>query len=340
MRKYTPTISKKHLALSANRLLLVASLFVASPAFSAGTPAGTTIENHVEVSYQIGSDPDAVYVEKAAHSFTVSELIRSNVSALEPQGTGTSTPGNNAVLSFQLTNTGNGNEPFLLTTVNGLPDQFTPYVTGLWIESNGQPGWQSEDTLYLQSSGGVPLAADQSETIYVVSDIPPDLADGAKSDVTLIATSGTNNAGTQMIGASLKGLGDGGIEAVVAQNNARHQDTSHYTVSTVKLDVEKSIVSITDPYGTNLSMPGSEVVYKIRLVASGSGTADNLIIEDAVPDSMHYKRHTLTLDGNAVSDSADDDVGRYDSTAKVVYFSPGTIVAPVTHEYMLTYIID
>ena len=340
MLNFIPTFLRSNNILSGKRLMLALSLFVAAPAYSSGTPAGTVIQNMVEVSYQIGSDPDAVYTEKAAHNFTVSELIRSNVSALEPQGIGTSTPATNAVLSFQLTNTGNGHEPFLLTTRDGLPDQFTPNVTGLWIESNGQPGWQADDTLYLPSSGGVPLAADQSEIIYVVSDIPPDLVDESKSNVALISTSGTQNASSQSIGDALDGLGDGGIEAVIAQDNARHQDESHYTVSTIKLDVEKTIVSIKDPYGSELSMPGSEVTYKIRLVASGNGTGKNLVIEDAVPEHMHYKTHSLTLNGEPLSDSTDGDTGRFDSDQRVAYFSPGTIVAPVTHEYTLTYIID
>lgn len=307
---------------------------------AAGTPAGTAIKNHVIVSYQVGSDPNAVYVERAAHTFIVSELISSNVSALEPQGIGTSTPATNAVLSFQLTNTGNGNEPFLLTTRDGLPEQFTPDVRGLWIESNGQPGWQQDDTLYQPSGGGVPLAADESTVVYVVSNIPPELADESRSDIALISTSATNTASSKLVGGSLPGLGDGGIEAVVAQDNARHEDASHYTVSTVKLEVNKTILSIKDPYGTGLSMPGSEVTYKIRLVASGRGVASNLIIDDAVPASMHYKQHSLTFNGSSLSDNADDDLGRYDAAQKIAYFTPGTIVAPAVQEYTLTYIID
>lgn len=339
MRNFTLTKLRKHNAYS-SYLLLAVSISMTSAVYSAGTAAGTAIQNQVEVSYQIGSDPDAVYIQRAAHTFKVSELIRSNVSALEPQGIGASTPATNAVLSFQVTNTGNGNEPFLLTTVEGLADQFKPVVTGLWIESNGQPGWQPDDTLYQQSSGGLPLDADQSETIYVVSDIPANLDDESRSDVALVSTSGTLNASSKLMGEGLDGLGDGGIEAVVAQNNARHQDSTHYMVSTVKLDVEKTILSIKDPYGSELSMPGSEVTYKIRLVASGSGTADNLVIDDAVPESMAYKMNSLTQNGEPLSDRDDSDIGRFDSAQKIAYFSPGTIVAPAVHEYTLTYIID
>ena len=321
-------------------VVLTLSVSVSTPVHSAGTAAGTSIQNQVEVSYQIAGHDNAVYVERAAHAFTVSELIRSNVSALEPQGVGTSTPGTNAVLSFQVTNTGNGDEPFLLTAVSGMPDQFTPTITGLWIESNGIPGWQSDDTLYQTAAGGLPLAADESATVYVVSDIPANLTDEERSDVALLSTAATPGASSKLIGQSLDGLGDGGIEAVVAQNNARDQDKSHYTVSTVKLDVEKTIVEVKDPYGTNLSMPGSEVTYKIRLVASGQGTASNLVIDDAVPDSMHYKANTLTLNGAALTDSADGDLGYFDSAQNVAFFTPGTLVAPTTQEYTLTYIID
>jgi len=41
-----------------------------------------------------------------------------------------------------------------------------------------------------------------------------------------------------------------------------------------------------------------------------------------------------------LSDNSDGDTGRYDSAQKTAYFTPGSIVAPVTHEYTLTYIID
>jgi uncharacterized repeat protein (TIGR01451 family) len=333
------TILKKY-ATGIKCACLLVPIFLIQNAFSAGTAAGTLIKNQVVVTYQVGNDPSVVYVERATDVFTVSELIRSNVTALEPQGVGAGTPASNAVLSFQLTNTGNGNEPFLLTTREGLPDQFKPVVTGLWIESNGKPGWQSDDTIYQPSNGGVLLAADQSETIYIVSDIPDGLNDGSRSDVTLVSTSGTKNAGSKLMGNSLDGLGDGGIEAVVAQNNARHNDMTHYTISTVKLDVEKSVLSIKDPYGTELSMPGSEVTYKIRLVASGAGTANNLVIDDAVPEMMTYKINSLTVDGNAMSDRQDNDIARFDSDQKIAYFSPGVITAPATHEYTLTYIID
>ena len=321
-------------------LLLLVCISMSSVVHSAGTAAGTIIKNNVEISYKIGTDVDFVHTQSARHNFTVSELIRSNVTALEPQGIGTSTPASDAVLSFQLTNTGNGDEAFLLSTNEGLADQFKPDVTGLWIETNGIPGVQPDDTLYQPSSGGVLLEADQSATIYVVSDIPAGLADESRSDVSLVSTSGTPNASSKLLGESIEGLGDNGIEAVVAQNNARHSDSTHYLVSTVILDVEKTIESVKDPYGTDLSMPGSEVTYKIRLVASGRGTANNLVIDDAVPASMTYKLNSMTHNGAPLSDRDDSDIGRFDRVQDIAYFSPGTIVAPATHEYTLTYIID
>ena len=323
-----------------NQIFALSTLFVASNVLAAGTPAGTVVSNQVEISYQVGTDPEGRYVERATHDFEVSELIQTNVTALDPDGVGTATPAENAVLSYQLTNTGNGQESFLLTTEAGLPDQFTPDVTGIWIESNGVAGWQSDDTLYEASSGGVPLAPDQSEIIYVVSDIPSGIADEAQSDVVLVSTSATTGASTKAIGESIENGGDGGIEAVIAQNNATHQDTSHYTVSTVKLDVAKTIVSVVDPYGGDLSMPGSEVTYKIRVVASGSGVVKDFVVEDAVPESMFYKKSSLKMNGNAVSDDTDSDNGRFDYLLKTAYFSSEILSTPSVHEYTLTYIIE
>lgn len=330
----------KTLPRSYNAIAPALLLLAATEAWSAGTPAGTAIHNHVEVSYQVGSDPDALHIEKANHSFVVSELIRSNVSALEPQGIGTATPAKNAVLSYQVTNTGNGQESFLLTTQAGLPEQFKPEVTGLWIESNGTPGWQVDDRRYVPESGGIPLAADQSEIVYVISDIPENIEDSAKSDVALISTAATPRASLQTKGGSLAQAGDGGIEAVVAQDKARHQDSSHYTVSTVKIDVNKRIASVRDPYGGELPMPGSEVTYSISIVASGQGTANDLVIEDAVPKSMIYKKNSLKMNGVHLTDHSDNDTGRFDDLQRIAFFTLGTIVAPVTQEYTLTYIIE
>ena len=319
---------------------LILLLLITVDAWSAGTPAGTEIHNHVEVSYQIGSSSDMIHIENAAHSFVVSELIRSNVSALEPQGIGAATPSEDVVLSFNITNTGNGQESFLLSTQAGLPEQFKPEVTGIWIESNSQPGWQADDTLYLPSSGGVSLAADQSETVYIVSDIPKDIADESKSDVALISTASTSGADLQSVGGSLAGAGEGGIEAVIAQNGAKHQDSSHYTVSTVKIDVDKTIISTADPYGGELSMPGSEVTYKIRVVASGNGAVNDFSIEDAVPESMIYKKNSLKLNGIHLTDNLDTDSGWFDDLQRIAFFNSGTIVAPTTSEYTLTYVIE
>ena len=320
--------------------LVISLLSMTANVWAAGTPAGTVVLNQVEVSYQVGSDPEGRYIENASHAFTVSELIQTNVTALEPQGIGTATPATNAVLSYQLTNTGNGDEPFLLTTQAGLQEQFIPTVTGLWVESNGIAGWQPDDTLYLPSSGGLPLSPDQSEVVYVVSDIPSSVEDGAQSDVALISTAATVGASTKKMGESLVSGGDNGIEAVIAQENATHQDSSHYTVSTVRLDVAKTIVSIADPYGGELSMPGSEVTYQIRVVASGSGVVNDFVIEDAVPESMTYKNNSLKMNGNDLSDDSDSDNANFDYLLKTAFFSSETISAPSVHEYTLTYIIE
>jgi uncharacterized repeat protein (TIGR01451 family) len=158
--------------------------------------------------------------------------------------------------------------------------------------------------------------------------------------VSLSSTAATIKASLQSSGGSLATGGDGGIEAVIAQDNAKHQDSSHYTVSTVKIDVEKTIASISDPYGGELSMPGSEVTYKILVIASGSGTANDLIIEDAVPESMNYKNNSLKLNGIHLTDNSDSDTGWFDDLQRIAFFTPGTIVAPVTNEYTLTYVIE
>ncbi len=308
-------------------------------AFAMGTAAGTQVLNTVEVSFRFGDNPDALRVERATDTFTVAEIIRSNVSTLNPDGVATATPGKDVPLSFQLTNTGNAPEVFLLSSQAGAAGDFQAASIQLWLESNGEPGWQPDDTPY-NAASGVALTADEAVVVYTVSDIPAALADQAQGDVLLAATAATQGAANLMIGQAVPAADNGGVEAVVAQDNARTQGQGAYVVSAIRLNVDKTIVSVQDPYGGNRVMPGAMITYQVTVSVIGVGTAKALQIQDPAPENMSYQRNTLTLNGVALSDSVDGDAGHFDAALNTVWLTPGTVEAPLEQVYTLTYVVD
>jgi len=321
------------------KTLFFALLMIASGlAHAEGTAAGTRISNTVKVSFQVGDSPDSIHTETASHDFIVSELIRSNVSSLNPEGVAVSTPAQDVALSFQLTNTGNGDEAFTLST-DDVQGEFSADITALWIESNGQPGLQTDDTLY-NNGGGIDLQADESVTVYVVGNIPSDQEHEAESSVLLTATSATSGADQLNVGEAVPPEQNNGVEAVVAQNNASTNDSGVYVVSGIQLNVRKEVVAVRDPYQGNLVMSGSEITYQITVDASGKGTAQDLKVSDPSPASMSYKQNSLFLNEQVLSDRADGDKGYFDAQSDTVWFEPGTVTAPVTYQYKLTYIVD
>ncbi len=319
-------------------LFSVLLMCAAGSVHAEGTAAGTRINNTVKVSFQVGDSPDSIYTETASHDFIVSELIRSNVTSLNPSGVAVPTPATDVILTFQLTNTGNGEETFMLST-DDIQSGFSADITAMWIESNGQPGLQSGDTLYREGEG-VTLQADQSVTIYVVGNIPPDQEHEAEAGVMLTAMSATPGAGQLSTGEALPPEQNNGVEAVVAQANASDNDKGFYVVSGIQVDVRKEVVAVHDPYQGNLVMPGSEITYQITVDATGKGTAQNLKVSDPSPVSMSYKPNTLFLNNQLVSDRNDGDKGHFDASSDTVWFEPGTITAPATYQYKLTYIVD
>ena len=93
-------------------------LSVSAPALAAGVAAGTFIENTATATYSNGAATESV--DSNTVTILVDELLDVTVASLDASAVPLG--GGNAVLSFQITNTGNGPEAFELT-----PD---PALTG------------------------------------------------------------------------------------------------------------------------------------------------------------------------------------------------------------------
>lgn len=290
----------------------------ATPAFAAGTTAGTTITNTATVDYQVGGVAQGQ--QSASNNFTVDRKINLLV---EEVGTVTTNvvPGQtNAVTTFQLTNSSNETLDFALvasqiaggTAAHGGTDTFD--VTNIRIYrdniATGTIGsWDVGDTLL---TGYVDeLVVDTAIRLFVVADVPASLANNAVAGVTLRATAreggtvgaqgaaitqttGANTAGKDTVFADIAGVtGD-------AARDGSHSDNDDYTVQTATLTVAKSSRVISDPFNNTTNpklIPGAVVEYCIAVANSGGVAATSVVINDAVPGQLTFVPGSILLGG-------------------------------------------
>ncbi|MGD9010594.1 MAG: hypothetical protein PVG41_21895, partial [Desulfobacteraceae bacterium] len=273
------------------RWLAVAACLVglwATPAGALGTAAGTTITSTSTVDYTMSGSAQS---ETASNSFDVLELIDCVATWQDAANVTVNTPHSDRVLTFQLTNTGNGPEDYRLAPDAAVVgDDFNPTVQDLYLESNGSPGLQmsgaTPDTIYAGTD--ITLAADGTQLCYIVSTIPGGLAVGNIGQVALLADAQTPGASGSAPGTVLANAGAGGIDAIVGTTGADGSATGTYEVSFAAVALVKSIAQIADPYGGDRPYPGAVVTYRITVDVAGSGTAEAIVITDTIPADMTY----------------------------------------------------
>ena len=315
-------------------LAAVASLATFN-ALAAGTLAGTPITNSATLTYSIGGQV-GVPLTAFARAIAVAEVI--NVVLTWQDGTPVSvnSPDPGKALAFLLTNTGNGPETFRLTRNNAIAgDQFDPVSVpagSVYLESGLQAGFQATgpnaDIAYVAGVNDLTLAADASRTIYLYSSIPVGQATGALGYASLTAASTTVGAPGAVPGATLAGLGQGGVDAVVGGSRAQAVAQGTYIVSGIALSVVKAVVAVQDPRGGALVMPGAVVTYRVTLALTGAGIADNLTFSDPLPLATTFVPGSITVDGSARTDALDTDNASFTAGAVAVVF--GNTAAPAT----------
>ena len=293
----------------------IAFASVPDVAHAAGTAAGTTISNTASATYtDPGGNPQTVPSNQV--DLRVDEILDVTVATADP-GDIVVTPGStNRVLSFTVTNNGNGSEAFRLTPNGGIGgDQFDPTVTSIVLDSNGDGVYTAGiDTVYTPGSNDPVLAPDASIKVFVLSTVPGGVSDLDRAFVDLTAAAVT---GTGAPGTSFAGQGQGGGDAVVGTTGADGTDRGRYIVQNATVAFTKS-QSVRDPFGGTKSVPGSIVTYTLVATISGTGTLTNLAMGDPVPANTTYQIGTITLQGAPLSDAADVDAGEFASNAIAV----------------------
>lgn len=307
----------------------------AAPALAAGTIAGTSIDNVATATYDQAGGGTATVTSNNV-TLTVDELLDVSV-ALATPGDVIVTPGaTGRVLSFTVTNAGNGSEAVRLATRQAIGgDQFDPSVTSIVLDGNGNGAYDAGvDTVYVSGSNDPVLAPDASLAVFVLSSIPGGAGDGDRGqvDLTAVAITGSGAAGT-----SFAGQGQGGGNAVVGLTGADGEDDGFYAVSAATLSFVKSAV-VADPFGGTAPVPGATITYTLVASVDGSGSLANVRVADPIPAGATYRPATLTLEGAALTDAADADAGDFNGTGIAVAL--GNLAAGATRTITFQVAID
>ncbi|WP_226701807.1 hypothetical protein [Microbulbifer elongatus] len=314
-------------------LLGGAALLLSVQAFAVGTGAGTTISNTASATYtDTTGNPQSV--SSNTTSLRVDELLDVTVASNDAGYISASSPEIGAVLSFTVTNTGNGDEAYDLAVNTALSgDQFDPENALIYIDSNGDGLYDAGDALY-DASSPLQLAADESIAVFVVADVPDALSSSDLGLVELTAESITAqaSAGSDAPGTVFAGQGDGGGNAVVGSSGATAVAQNGYQITLVQPSFTKS-QSVVDPFGGSAAVQGAVITYTLTFSASGSGEITDVILSDDIPDNTTYLAGSITLNGAGKSDAADSDEARFDSSATPprIEINIGTVNAPASY---------
>ena len=284
--------------------LAIAAALVTPPAHAGGVKAGTLIENTASATYDGGAGP--VTIPSNTITVKVDELLDVTVTSRD-SGPVSAAPGS-AVLTFELTNTGNGPEAYTLTANPAVAgNDFDTTVNGIAVDTNGNGVYDpGVDQMLTGPATTAAIAADASLTVFVLVTIPGGVADGDQSDVSLLAEAVT---GTGAPGTAFAGQGAGGGNAIVGSTGANATATGSLSVGITDVDLIKS-ATVRDPFGGTGIVPGATITYAIRAEVKGSGSVSDLVVTDAAPADTTYVAGSLKLDGATLTDAADADAGR------------------------------
>lgn len=301
---------------------LLALAMGASPAWADGTQANTTVSNTATLSYQSGGVAQNNVTSNTA-TFLVDRKI--NLTVAESGGTATFVDGAgvlNQVTTFTVQNTSNQTLDFALLATNqasgtaapfGGTDSFDVTNVRYYVETGTTPGFDATDTLvtYLDEVG-----IDQSRTVYVVADVPANLANGSIASIVLTATAREGGTVGGTVGAAITATAGAdtaavdtvfadGAGATDAARDGSFSARDQYTIRAAVLSFIKTATVIQDPVnGTNnpKAIPGATVEYCLIVNNTGQTQATAVNVTDSIANQpITYVANSGLVGGLAVA---------------------------------------
>ena len=253
--------------------------------FSVGVTAGTVIKNTAYLDYVV----ESIVMKSKSNELIdiVDQKLDMNMVCQESSSVIVEPGDMKRTMRFMLTNNGNGEDSYVLTPIEGKSVDFSVSNIAVYIDNDDGIFSEAEDTLVTELT----LLADETASLFLVSNIPTDAekrsSNGLKVDSLIQG---------DLLYGEFKKLDN--FYALVANTEEGKSALCTYEVPSIVLELEKTATLSSDKL-----YKGTKIHYAIGVKAIGTGTLENVVVKDAIPEGTTYVKGTLKLDGKLVDDS-------------------------------------
>jgi len=240
-------------------------------------------------------------------SFVVDKIVDVKVNWQDSQEVAVASKEKNRVLTFNITNLGNGDDNFTLEHISNGVNSFEPKPINirLYFDSNANGVFDSNDTKVNELA----LKADENATLFILADIEDtNYTINQKDDEGIKATSKSLNKSDK----------DSQDSVDIVVRNKSSYDYGTYIIRDFWLESKKSSTILSDD---NKTHTGTIIEYKIALKIGGNSEnneINNIKLKDVIANTTTYVDGSLKLNGTSLSDAKDSDAGYYENNEIVV----------------------
>ena len=328
--------SKKFFSTLAMLSLIMPGVLLQMPyqqdAKAAGVAAGTVIGNQATASYKDQNNNTYNSTSNLVNTIVAEVygvMLTPDGTIAAPGQSQTATPGTIVYYPYTLTNTGNTADNYVITTITGTSNTFTPANRKVYYDTNGNGIVDVGDSQILDGGQTISIPADGNIKLIVEYQVPVAAASTQVAYVNIIANSVKD---TTTFG-NIDGDGFDSTGTALATDLNYNRTT---VVNDAVVSITKSVVgnvTAIDPSTSTPSVINNELTYTLDASNTGSNNANNIYIVDAIPTNTTFKVGSVTAPAGVLieySNSLTGSVftatpsGTYDTAIKRIRYTMNT----------------
>ena len=282
--------------------------FMSNICIAKGTLANKIISNQAQITYNLNGIKNNL--SSNVDTFVVDQVIDVNIAWQDLKAIDVASGEKQRVLTFLLTNEGNGKDSISLSYEHNKSSKFKPQNVKIYTDSNSNGLFDGKDTLTKELS----LNADSNVTLFIVADIAEgNYSANDKSYESLIAKSK----------AKANSSKDNKDKVDVVIRKAKDIATGTFIIRDYYLITKKSKTVLSSD---NKAHTGSIIRYSIEFAIGGESkdkSIENIKLKDTLDSGLKYVANSIKLNSKSQTDAKDSDAAYFEKDT--VYANIGTI---------------
>lgn len=288
--------------------LILLIFFMSNICVAKGTLAKNIISNKASITFNLNGIENNI--SSNVDSFVVDQVIDINIAWQDLKPVDVASGEKQRVLTFLLTNEGNGKDSISLSYEHNSSSKFKPQNVKIYADSNNNGLFDAKDTLTKELN----LNADSNITLFLVADIAEgNYSANDKSYESIIAKSKIKATNTK----------DNKDKVDVVIRKAKDIATGAFIIRDYYLISKKSKTIIS---GDNKAHTGSIIRYSIEFAIGGNNknkSIENIKVKDKLDSALEYVANTIKINSKAQTDAKDSDSAYINKDT--IYANIGTI---------------